>query len=423
MVRLTRHCFPWFWEELEAVEDPREDPHYAMRQVLGLGVLMFACRIRSLRALDRVSDDARFRDNWCTFTRAKTDTVVCSHQMTNVLAQTDWEELGAIPVHAIKDLVRHKQLAPARLLGHVMMVSDGTGIFASSEFHCDQCLTQHHQDGSVTYLHNVLELKVVGWNGWAFSVMTEPQLNPEDGHYDKQDCETKAFKRVLPRLKQAFPREPIVHLLDSLYCSGPMFRAIEAVAHKFICVFKPGSIPTLYEEALTLLTLNPHNTIKQTLRREGHRVTRIYRWVNDLEHQGVRLAFVMCQETVNGHTSTFAFLTDFVVDRDNVIIIADGGRLRWKIENEGFNEQKTGYALEHFCDCKDLNVMLGLYVLLQIAHMLMQLLARSNLIAPVPTLTFLAARLLEDLRNAVLPEDLFAPHPPRMQVRFAKAPP
>ena len=67
--------------------------------------------------------------------------------------------------------------------------------------------------------------------------------------------------------------------------------------------------------------------------------------------------------------------------------------------------------------------MLCLYVLLQIAHMLMQLLAKSNLIQPLPPLTFLAARLLQDLRNALLPGALFAPNPPRMQVRFAKAPP
>lgn len=394
-----------------------------MRQVLGLGILMFACRIGSLRELDRLSDDTRFRDNWCTFTRAKTDTVICSRQMTNVLADMDWEQLGHIRVRAIKDMVRNKQLEQARLLGHVMMVSDGTGIFASSEPHCAQCLTQRHQDGSVTYMHNVLELKVIGWNGWAFSLMTEPQLNPKDGNYDKQDCESKAFKRMLPRLKEAFPREPIVHLLDSLYCNGPSFRVIEAVGHKFICVFKPGAIPTLYEEALTLITLNPENRLKQSFGPKGHRVTRVYRWVNDLEYDGVKLAFVMCQETVNGETKTFAFLTNFVVDRDNVITIADGGRKRWTIENQGFNEQKTGYELEHFCDCTDLNVMLCLYVLLQIAHMLMQLLAKSNLIEHLPALTFLAARLLEDLRNALLSEDLFAPNPPRIQIRFAKAPP
>ena len=128
----------------------------------------------------------------------------------------------------------------------------------------------------------------------------------------------------------------------------------------------------------------------------------------------------MCQETVDGITTTFAWLTNFHVDRDNIITIAQGGRKRWTIENEGFNEQKTGYELEHFCDCKNLEVMTALYLLLQIEHLFMQLLARSNLIEPVATLTFLAALLLEAWRNLSLPEDLFDPDQPRIQIRFTR---
>ena len=101
---------------------------------------------------------------------------------------------------------------------------------------------------------------------------------------------------------------------------------------------------------------------------------------------------------------------------------SEGGRKRWTIENEGFNEQKTGYELEHFCDCKDLEVMTCLYLFLQVAHLFMQLLARSDLIEPVSTLTFLADLLLEALRNALLPDQLFDPQQPRFQIRFTRAP-
>ena len=83
--------------------EPRKNPLYAMRQVLGLAILMFACRLASLRGLDRVPDDARFPPDRCAFTRAKTDTVLCSRQMTNVPARMDREELGRMRVQAIKD--------------------------------------------------------------------------------------------------------------------------------------------------------------------------------------------------------------------------------------------------------------------------------------------------------------------------------
>lgn len=422
LVRLIRHCFPWFWEALEALEDPREDPRYSPGQVVCTALLMFACRLPSLRALDRVTDDRRFWANWCTLSRAQTPAVICSRQMTNVLGVLDPDELGALRPRMVKALVRAKRLPDAYLLGHLMVASDGTGVFSSGEYHCPRCLTQRHADGSMTYLHNVLEAKVVTRGGLALSVLSEPLVNPQDGGYDKQDCESKAFHRLLPRLKQAFARQPLVHLLDSLYCNGPVFQAVEARGHRFVANFKPGSIPTVYAEALELLKLEPHNRLTQTLGSPAHRVTREYAWVGGLEYQGLTLCFLMCRETRDGKTTTFAWLTDLPLERDTVIEVADAGRLRWTIENEGFNEQKTGYELEHFCDCQSYDVMLALYLVLQIAHALMQLLAKSDLLDPVPTLTFLAALLLEALRNQPLPEALFAPDLSPFQIHFARGP-
>ena len=131
----------------------------------------------------------------------------------------------------------------------------------------------------------------------------------------------------------------------------------------------------------------------------------------------------MCKETVGDKTSAFSYLTNFTVNRENNIAIAQGGRTRWTIENQGFKEQKTGYELEHFCACKDLNTMLNLYSVLQIAHLFMQLLAKSDLVEGVVHLTFLALQLIEAMRNLPLTEDLFDPNLPRIQIRFAKAPP
>jgi hypothetical protein len=422
LVRIVQRFTPWLWEAFDAVDDSREGPLYAMRQVLCLGILMFACRLPSLRRLDEVSNDVFFRDNWNVFSRAKSDTVICSRQMTNVLKDIAPEQIGDLRVRLIKGMIRDKQLPDAFLLKHVMVVSDGSGIFSSSQEHCDRCLFQEHQDGSKTYLHNVLEVKVITHTGLALSLMTEPLLNPEDRKYDKQDCESKAFKRALPRIKEAFPRELLVHLLDSGYCNGPLFKAIEAVNQKFICCFKEGSIPTLYEEALALRKLGPENRKVRKFIREGHTVKQVFTWVTGLEYQEVKLNFVMCEETVEGKTTTFAYLTNFAVDRENVLVIANGGRKRWTIENQGFNEQKTGYELEHFCDCASFEIMFCLYLLLQLAHAFMQLLARSNLIDPVDTLTFLALLLLEALRNAPLSEELFDHNAASFQVRLTREP-
>lgn len=431
MAVLVRHCFPDFWERIGLIEDPRDPERtvYGLGHVVCLTVMMFACRVPSRRQLDRLSDDGVFRDNLCRFSGETSDTVMTSEQMVNVLKVLDLEELAGLQPELVRQLIAAKRLGDGYVLGHLALASDGTGIYASAHPHCDQCLTQNHKDGSTTYMHNMLEAKVLCANGMAISLMSEPVENNADGKYEKQDCETKAFKRLLPRLKQAFPRQPIAHLLDSLHANGPALKDITQAHHEFICNFKRGSIPTLFDEATALIPLEPGNILRQQTVLPGTKdrhVRQEFRWVNHLEYQGVIMAFVQCVETdcKTAERKCFVWLTSFKTGKDNVREIARAGRMRWKIENEGFNEQKTGYDMEHFCDCRDPNAMRALYLLLQIAHMFMQLLAKSNLLTrPVQALCHMAHALLESLRNSRLPEDVPGMKLPLMQIRFAKADP
>ena len=57
-----------------------------------------------------------------------------------------------------------------------------------------------------------------------------------------------------------------------------------------------------------------------------------------------------CRCAPDGQITTFAWLTNWAVNPDSVIAIADQvGRLRVKIENEGFNVQKKGrgFRVDH----------------------------------------------------------------------------
>lgn len=425
---LVRHCFPDFWDLLASIDEPRDPDRlrYPLEQVLCLSTLMFACRIGSRRELDRVSDDESFRDNLCLFSGKQTETVMVSEQMVNVFKELDTDALAAVQPELIKALVEKKRLQDAYVLGHLAVCSDGTGIFSSTTYHCGECLTQKHKDGTIIYMHNMLEAKILCANGMALSLMSEPIKNPASGSYDKQDCETKALKRLVPRIKETFPRQPFVHLLDSLYAQSPIFEMLAQAKHQFICCFKQGSIPTLYHDALELLNLHPENKLVVRTKVEGKgEVRQTFRWLDNLEYKGMTLGFVRCEETDKyGNTTTYVWLTSFTVTQKNVRELAQAGRMRWKIENEGFNEQKSGYAMEHFCNCNDFNVMLCLYLILQMAHMFMQLLAKSDLLdEQTPILKHLAYLLLESLRNHILPEAVPNQSLPPMQIRFAKAEP
>ena len=80
-------------------------------------------------------------------------------------------------------------------------------------------------------------------------------------------------------------------------------------------------------------------------------------------------------------TTTFAWITDLPVNGKTVERIAThGGRIRSKIENEGFNIQKnSGLNLEHPYSHDEENAK-SYYFLLQIAHLIQQLIEKGSLL-------------------------------------------
>ena len=72
----------------------------------------------------------------------------------------------------------------------------------------------------------------------------------------------------------------------------------------------------------------------------------------------------------SGKTSEtrFVHLSNLKLDDATSVSVSDEGRLRWKIENEGFNTQKNGgYGLEHKYSRTSFNAMKNYYQCLQIA--------------------------------------------------------
>jgi hypothetical protein len=101
----------------------------------------------------------------------------------------------------------------------------------------------------------------------------------------------------------------------------------------------------------------------------------------DSQKRSWTLGAILCEETSpTGQKTTFAWLTNLAVNRDSVIALADQvGRLRTKIENEGFNVQKnSGLNLEHVFS-QNWDHAKAYYYLLQLGHLLMQLLHHNSL--------------------------------------------
>jgi hypothetical protein len=79
----------------------------------------------------------------------------------------------------------------------------------------------------------------------------------------------------------------------------------------------------------------------------------------------------------------FTVVTSLHVDRGNVAMISRLGRMRWSIENQGFNTQKTqAMNIEH-CRSKDPTAMKVWYAIAQIAHTILTLLFWNEAVAEI----------------------------------------
>ncbi len=285
-------------------------------------------------------------------------------------------------------LIRMKALDDFRFQGDCVAAVDGTGYLSFSHHHCSQCLTQKHSAGPVSYLHPVLEAKLLTPTGLAISLATEfienaPGRTPADYQAQKQDCELKAFDRLAATLKASFPQLRLCLSFDSLYGCGRAFAVCQKYHWHFVVTFKEGRTPELWQEFQALLKLSPQQKLTTTL---PDKTRRVYRWVEQLpyldsEKRSWTLGAILCEETSpTGETTIFAWLTNWAVNRESVIAIADQvGRLRPKIENEGFNVQKnSGLNLEHVFS-QNWDHAKAYYYLLQVGHLLMQLLHHNSL--------------------------------------------
>jgi len=173
------------------------------------------------------------------------------------------------------------------------------------------------------------------------------------------------------------------------------------------------------EDKKTILT-GKHSEIKQE-----------YRWANQIRYEDSKNQihhpnYVECvEEKAIGVKTKQVWITNITLTFNHVDVVAnEGGRLRWKIENEGFNVQKNGgYNLEHAYS-RDPNARKIFYLLLQIAHLIFQLIEKGSLFRKafpkgLGSQRNLAKRLLEAWRNLSISAAEFAAlGTGRFQIRF-----
>ena len=431
----TLHRFFGGWSTLfRGVSDPR-NPNYITYPLSGLlcaGVLMYYFRLGARREIqnqlrDNGPSQAKFRA-WF-----EVENVPHGDTLNYTFKQLAVDEVQEVVCGMVESLIRKRVLERWRLYGYYTISVDGTGELTFPERHCPYCLTRKLSNGATLYYHPILEAKLVTPNGFAISLMTEfiENRDPQD---NKQDCELKAFYRLSRRLKARFPRLPICLLLDGLYACGPVFQLCADNNWKYMIVLQDKSLLNLHRSYKVVLSQVPENRKRLRL---GCQLKTLqnYRWANGIDYYDSqdrrhRVNVLACEETKPDkhgemQTSQHKWVTNFTIRMNKVDTLANqGGRLRWKIENEGFNVQKNGgFKLEHVYS-HDENARKVFYLLLQIAYLLFQLLEKGSLFHTafpkgVGSLKNISARLLEVWRNLrITPEEFNSLYGGRYQIRF-----
>ena len=342
---------------------------------LGLSMFLFHCGSRSQLENDRKTP--AFRRNLLELSGTGEACVASTEAMNYLMEKMDPSDgMELISGEMVNSLIRSRVLDKYRnSSGEFMIAMDGVHLFTRKGEHPNS--VSKTIDGESYSYYYALEAKLVTMDGMGLSLATVFIETKEE--YSKEDCELNAFYRLAPILKSRFPRLLMCILLDSLYSNQNVLRICAENRWGYFITLKAGSIPSLYEAAVGQVKDFPRQSIDHSPEKG---VYRHISWALNMKHEGNHCHVMFCEEsrvTKKGiERIMFAWETDVRPDENNAVQLVKEARCRWVVE-EMFNIQKNGgYELEHNFGTVGF-AMKNYYYLLQVAHMLNQLMVRSDL--------------------------------------------
>lgn len=320
---------------------------YPLSDALMSAVAMFSLKDATLYAFDDLRQDPIRQHNLRQLYGIQQ--APCDTQMRSILDEVDPHPLRPAYRLIHQELQKQGILESYRYAGKYLVSLDGTGLYSSSTVHCPECCCKQHSNGQMSYYHQLLGAVIVHPDRSTVLPLFPEAITRRDGT-TKNDCEHNASRRLIPDLREAFPRLEMIALQDALACNGPHIKMLKAERFSFIITSKPAANSLLLKTVLAGLADGSTQEIETT---DEKGVIRGYRFRNAVplnhEHKDLLVNFIDYWEKYpNGKTFLYACVTDLPLTAETVAEVVRAGRARWKIENETFNTLKNqGYHLEH----------------------------------------------------------------------------
>jgi len=345
----------WLRASINTFPDKRTDGpnlHYSMKDV-GLGAFsVFFTQSPSFLSYQAAMEKASGKSNAQTLfgmTQIPTD-----NHIRDILDPIAPTHLNSVFASAYEALLGQGHLESYRSIHHTILIAmDGTQYHSSEKIHCKNCNCKTHKNGTQTYSHTVVTPVIVAPGKSRVFPLEPAFVIPQDGT-EKQDCENAAAKRWIESFGDRCRALGVTLLGDDLYCHQPLCELVLRQNLNFIFTCKPDSHKTLYEWVVELDKLKTVSTVVNQYRHGTQRRIDTYRFVNQVPLRDGEDALNVnwCElttTTIDGQIIyQNAFVTNHLIDSNNVAEIVAAGRTRWKIENENNNTLKTkGYHLTH----------------------------------------------------------------------------
>ena len=381
---VSHHFFHSLREWFMEMDDPRNQSYitYTQADLVYMGILKNVCAQHSMREMEE-----NFNRETCIDTlrilsgNKKLEEMPHYDTLNYYLERLSPECLSGLRKKMVTSLIRGKQFNKNRLLGkYWRIILDGTGLCYFKEKHCENCLctVRTGEDGKKTkmYYHKVLEAKIVLSEKVIISLGTE-FIENEKEDVSKQDCELNAAKRLIKKIKRDYPRLQICIQGDALYATEPFMKLCRETYHWEYLFTQKNTRQKKLDEGFEWIKTGD-DAVRQTglckERGSGFFANHVEELAGKKEVMNViEYEYETQKEKGKKQKVRFQWVTSLEVTKKNLEEIIIAGRGRWKIENEGFNNQKNGiYRIEHL-NSRNSNAMKNHYLLTQISDILMQL--------------------------------------------------
>lgn len=327
---IIKQYFPKFFDLLDNLTDTRNQSYitYDLKIWLIVRILALCSGIQSMNSIGRDFSTDETIENINQILKENYVELPHKDTLTNIVNELKYEELENIQTYMIRSLIRSKMLDKYRYNGMFHVVIDGTRLYSTSINLGENAITRVYNEGT-------------------------------DGEY---------------KLYSYYVLEAKIICGDALYMGKPFLKKCDECGFEYIIRYKEDAASTIKKD------FDKFNIVDGDYKYQNGI---IYGEPDNKNYYTVNVIGYNELDEESGKITNFSYITSLEITSKNKEARLKLGRKRWKIENKGFREQKSGVLNISHIYTKDCNGTKNTYLLIQFTHTLLNLLYYGNVLIKV----------------------------------------